>query len=44
MRLCALEYAFEFERNRSYQDLIRVAIAELKPDDEAENRINEALY
>ena len=35
----AEEYAFELERNRSYLDLIPVAIAELKPTDEAKKNI-----
>jgi len=35
----AEEYAFELERNRSYLELIPVAIAELKPTDEAKRKI-----
>lgn len=35
----AEEYAFELERNRSYLDLIPVAIAELKPTDEAKKNV-----
>ena len=35
----AEEYAFELERNRSYLELIPVAIAELKPTDEAKRNI-----
>lgn len=35
----AEEYAFELERNRSYLELIPVAIAELKPSDEAKQKI-----
>lgn len=33
------EYAYELERNRSYLDLIPVAIAELKPTDEAKKNV-----
>ena len=33
------EYAFEFERNRSYLEMIPVAIAEFKPADEAKLNI-----
>ena len=35
----AEEYAFELERNRSYVDLVPVAIAELKPGNEAKKNI-----
>ena len=35
----AEEYAFELERNRSYLDLIPVAISELKPNNEAKKNI-----
>ena len=36
----AEEYAFELERNRSYLELIPVAIAELKPTDEAKQKVD----
>ncbi len=35
----AEEYAFELERNRSYLELIPVAIAELKPTEEAKRNV-----
>ena len=36
----AEEYAYELERNRSYLDLIPVAIVQLKPTDEAKKNID----
>lgn len=35
----AEEYAYELERNRSYLELVPVAIAELKPTDEAKKNV-----
>lgn len=39
----AEEYAFELERNRSYLELIPVAIAELKPTDEAKKKVEDLV-